>query len=191
MKFWKALGLAGLLSAVPVSAALFDGLSSGLDYAFSFGASNINILRLLMAVVIIAVLYSGLEKAFRGNKGAAIVVSVVIAIIGVRFMPAELLLKLAAFIWVLLFLAVPYLLIGRVVDNVWVKVLGSVAAALVLLYLLRGYIGFGFDLGFVEGIYYLVADNLGIAYGGWVLAVAIVAVVIIVALFLLKKKKVE
>jgi len=189
MRFWKILGFTSLLAVAPVSAGLMDGLGSGLDYVFGFGMSNINFLRLLMAIVIVAILYNSLESAFSGNKAAAIVVSVVVALIGVRFMPEALLLKLTLFIWLLVFLAIPYLLIGRVVENIWARIVGSVVAAGVLLYLLQDYLDLGFDLGFLENVYYLVADSWYWIWATWLIGVAVIAVVIVVGSFLLKKRE--
>ncbi len=184
VRFTKLLAFAALLSAVPVSADLTSGISSVFNDVFSLGASNINLLRLMMGVIIVSVLYSSFIKSFNYNKPVAFIVSAVVALIGVRFMPADLLLRLATFIWILLLFAVPYLLLGRIFPKVSTRIVVAVIAAIVLVLLFRDYLGFSFDLYLLQDLYYMVA---GSPY-----MLALVISVIVVAVFLFRyvfKKK--
>ena len=184
MRFYKFLPFAALLAVVPVSASLFDSLQSGLSYVFDMGAMNINFLRLLMAVLIFAVMYRPMLSALNYNKAAAMVVSLIIGVIGVRFMPAELLLRMAAFIWILLLFAVPYLLLGKLFTNVSSRIIAAIVAAGILVYLLQGYLGFGLQFSLLTDLYYLFADSPSLL----LFVVALLLVLIFTGKFLLKKR---
>ncbi len=140
----KALPFVLLLSVSFASAALLDDFQSGLEYVFTLVATNLNFLRLLLAVVIIAVIYQSLLGALGGNKAAAIVVSLVMALIGVRFMPAEVLLRFANFIWIVVLFAVPYFLLGKIFESMWTRLIASAVTVIVFLLLAGDYIGFSF-----------------------------------------------
>ena len=184
MRFCRFLPFAALFAAAPVSAGLFDSLQSGLGYVFDLGATNINFLRLLMALLIFAVMYRPMLNALKDNRAAALVVSLIVAVIGVRFMPAELLLRMAAFIWILLLFAVPYLLLGKLFTNTTSRIVAAVVAAGVLVYLLQDYLGFGLQFSLLVDLYYLFADSPSLL----LFVIAIIMVLVFAGKFLFKKR---
>jgi len=162
MRFYKFLPFAALLAVVPVSASLFDSLQSGLSYVFDMGAMNINFLRLLMAVLIFAVMYRPMLSALNYNKAAAMVVSLIIGVIGVRFMPAELLLRMAAFIWILLLFAVPYLLLGKLFTNVSSRIIAAIVAAYAAKIMKKARLIFSFQLADLSDLLFIVSSMITI-----------------------------
>lgn len=174
---------------------VFEGLNSALDYLFNTAMTNINFLRVLVAIIIISLIYNSLYNVFGRNKAAALVVSLIVALIGVRFMPSGLLLQLSTFIWLFVLFAVPYLLVRRLFRKGWHAVAAALLAAVVLAYLLQDYILISFGLfavgfglpGFLEDLYYKVADSPSYV----ALVISAVIVIIFVIWFLFKKRPVE
>lgn len=172
---------------------VLEFITEGLNYLFNVGMTNINFLRVLMAVIIVSLVYNSLYNVFSGNKAAAIIISLIVAVIGVRFMPAELLLNLATFIWMFLLFAVPYLLVRKLFSRWWHAVIAALAVAAVLIYLLRGYLQFSFgavgiEFGipeFLQSLVYKVADEPFMV----VLAICVVLAVSIFLGWLFKTRK--
>lgn len=174
---------------------VLEGLNSALDYLFNTAMTNINFLRVLVAVIIVSLIYNSLYNVFGKNKAAALVVSLIVALIGVRFMPQGLLLQLSTFIWLFVLFAVPYLLVRRMFRKGWHAVVAAVLVAVLLAYLLRGYIQISFGLfgvslglpGFLEDLYYKIADSPFYV----ALVISVVIVIVSVVWFLFKKRPVE
>ena len=121
---------------------VLESLGGLLDYFFNVALMNVNVLRVLVGAIIFSVIYNSMYGVFNHNKAAAIIISLIVAAVGVRFMPNELLLNLTTFIFMFVLFAVPYLLIRRVFSKWWHAVIASVAIASALAFLFRNYLSF-------------------------------------------------
>lgn len=175
--------------------ALPSGFDFGqlLDFVFGSSASDVLFLKIGLWIILFAVLFKALEKTLNLHSGQAAILSIVISTISMRFMPVDWMSRLGTFIWVIVFIAVPYFFISALTQPGlwrWIIVMASYFG---IFYSLANYESFAGPLGITEFIrpvfevlapvIYLVSDMMRLHPQQFLYVLgAVIALVIIVAI---------
>ena len=181
--------------------ALPSGFDFGqlLDLVFGSSASDILFLKIGLWIILFAVLFKALEKTLNLSSGQAAILSIVISAISMRFMPVDWISKLGTFIWVIVFIAVPYFFISALTQPGlwrWVIVMASYFG---IFYSLANYESFAGPLGITEFIkpvfdilapmIYLVGDMMRLHPQQFLYVLGAVVVLIIIVAIMKSKPR--
>jgi len=147
---------------------------------------NSAIIKLGLFVLLLALFSKGVKKAFPEDTKIANVIAVVVALMSVRLMPSIWLPAIGKFLWVLLVILVPYLIVDKMLKKWSLIKAGFLSAIYFGVYLLvseESYWSF-------KIFKYLVRDLLDYwYYYNWQIIIVIVLVIVYSILRIAKRRK--
>lgn len=174
LKPW-ILAMFSLVLIPAVSAQIEKGIINTLTLIFKAGTGDVAIIKAAMWVIVFFLIFKGFSRVVLANRGAAVILAIIISVLGVRYLPDQYALYLGVYFIVIIMIFLPYF-IG--------DILFSRVRTVKVLFIIASYVGLGYFFfklpeykgGFSEhlGIF---AEALNLILGNRVVVLIVIVVI--------------
>lgn len=121
------------------------------------GTFNAALTKLALFAILFAAMVKGFKRIFGEHNSGAFLLALLVALVGIRFMPVEWLGGLGKFIWVAALIIIPYMIVNLVVQDWSLIKIGLLLVAYFGVYLIvvgTGFWAFGSFTNFYTDFFY-------------------------------------